>query len=138
MKYLKIMILITVVLLFVVVSATVSGSETKETTMNPNITKMEKTLNPSRSYEKCVEMLPTQIMEYSFKTSEPVDFNIHYHAEKEIFYPVNKKEVAILEGVLNPEELQYYSEEQEDFCLMWKNPHNKRISLTFETEIKNK
>jgi hypothetical protein len=77
-------------------------------------------------------------MEYSFKTSEPVKFNIHYHAEKGVFFPVNKKEVSVTEGVLNPKELQYYSEEQWDFCLMWKNPHNKKVSLTFEYEIKNK
>ena len=77
-------------------------------------------------------------MEYSFKTSEPVKFNIHYHAEKGYFYPVKKNEVSTLKGILNPEELQYYSEEQEHFCLMWENPHNKSVSLTFECNIKNK
>jgi hypothetical protein len=138
LKYFQIMMLISFVLLIIVVSATVSSSETKETTIDPNIIKIEKTVNPSRSYEKCVEVPPTQIMEYSFKTSEPVKFNIHYHAEKGVFFPVNKKEVSVTEGVLNPKELQYYSEKQWDFCLMWKNPHNKKVSLTFEYEIKNK
>jgi hypothetical protein len=138
LKYFQIMLLVSSVFLFIGVSVSVSSSETKETMIDPNVIKMEITIDPSRSYEECVEVLPAQIMEYSFKTSEPVNFNIHYHAEKGYFYPVKKNEVSTLKGILNPEELQYYSEEQEHFCLMWKNPHNKSVNLTFECIIKNK
>jgi hypothetical protein len=138
LKYFQIMFLISSVLLFIGVSATVIGSEMKETTIAPNIIKMEITIDPSRSYEECVEIFPAQIMEYSFKTSEPVNFIIHYHAEKGNFYPVKKNDVSALKGILNPEELKYYSEEQEYFCLMWENPYNKNVSLTFECKIKNK
>lgn len=138
LKYFQIIILISFAVLFIGVNATVWSSETKETTINPNIITMETTIDPSRSYEECVEILPAQIMEFSFKTSEPVNFNIHYHAEKGYFYPVKKNDVSTLKGILNPEELQYYSEEQEYFCLMWENPYNKNVSLTFECKIKNK
>jgi hypothetical protein len=138
LKYFQIMLLISSVLLLIMMGAKVSSSETKETTINPNIIKMETTIEPSLSYEECVEVLPAQIMEYSFKTSEPVNFNIHYHAEKGYFYPVKKNDVSTLEGILNPEELEYYSEEQEHFCLMWKNPFNKNVGLTFEYKTKNK
>lgn len=137
-KYFQIMMLISFVLLIIVVSATVSSSETKETTIDPNIITMEITIDSSRSYEECVEVLPAQIMEYSFKTSEPINFNIHYHAEKGYFYPVKKNGVSTLKGFLYPEELKYYSEEQEYFCLMWENPHNKSVNLAFEYKIKNK
>jgi hypothetical protein len=45
LKYFQIMMLISFVLLIIVVSATVSSSETKETTIDPNIIKIEKTVN---------------------------------------------------------------------------------------------
>ena len=95
-------------------------------------------IEPSRMYEECIELLPTHSMEYSFKTSKPVKFNIHYHREDHIHYPVFKDNITEWNGVLKVSEQHYYTEEQEYFCLMWENPHNESVSLTFECKIRDR
>ncbi len=100
--------------------------------------KIEITIDPSGSYEECVELLPTQILDYSFEASKPVDFNIHYHGEEDIFYPVLKDKISVWRGVFYPEEEQNYSKEQEYFCMMWDNPHHRRVTITFEYKVRDK
>jgi len=90
------------------------------------------------SYEECIELLPSHVMEYSFKASQPVSFNIHYHGEGWVYEPVSEKEISEWKGILDVKKQSYYTEEQEHFCLMWENPYNKSVSLTFECKIKNK
>lgn len=89
-------------------------------------------------YEECIELLPTHSLEYSFKASKPVKFNIHYHRGEDILYPVSKDNITEWNGVLKVSEQDYYTEEQEYFCLMWENPHNESVSLTFEYKIRDR
>jgi len=93
-------------------------------------------ISPFRSDEECVELFPGNIMEYSFKASKPVKFNIHYHAEDELHYPVSMENVAEWSGVLDVGNIGYYTKEQEYFCLMWENPHSESVSLTYQCRIK--
>ncbi len=93
-------------------------------------------IKPSRIYEECVELLPSHSMEYSFKSSKPLTFNIHYHTEDEIVYPVLKKSVSEWRGTLNVEDQHYYDSDQEFFCLMWENTHSVSVSVEFEYTIR--
>ncbi len=95
-------------------------------------------IRPNRSYEECVELLPSHVMEYSFKASKPVDFNIHYHGEEKVFYPVSKVDVNQWRGTIDVSSQSYYKKELEDFCLMWQNPHSDRVIVTFDYEIRDK
>jgi hypothetical protein len=36
-------------------------------------------IEPGDSYEECVELVPNQLMHYSFTSSKNVNFNVHYH-----------------------------------------------------------
>ena len=94
-------------------------------------------IKPSRSYEDCVELLPGQIMNYSFNASNFVNFNIHYHTEKELYYPVKKKGVMMGKGSLDIQELDYYSTEQEFFCVMWDNLNPEPVQVSFSCEVKS-
>ncbi len=89
------------------------------------------TIKPSGSYEDCIEVLPGQIMKYSFDSSNFVNFNIHYHTEEGLFYPVNKKGVMTFKGSFATQELDYYTEDQEYFCVMLDNLNSEPVNVTF-------
>ncbi len=89
------------------------------------------TIKPSGSYEDCIEVLPGQIMKYSFDSSNFVNFNIHYHTEEGLFYPVNKKGVMTFKGSFATQELDYYTEDQESFCVMLDNLNSEPVNVTF-------
>jgi hypothetical protein len=95
-------------------------------------------IKPRRMYEECLEVLPTQIIDYSFKTSKPVSFNIHYHGEDRIYYPVKKDNTAEWSGALDISTKSYYSENQEYFCLMWENPYDESVRLNFKCHLRSK
>ncbi len=94
------------------------------------------TIKPSMSYEDCIEVLPGQIMHFSFDSSSFVNFNVHYHTENGLYYPVNKKDVMTWKGSLNPQELDYYTEDQESFCVMWDNLNSEPVKVSFFVESK--
>ncbi len=100
--------------------------------------KMAVNVDPHRAYEECVTLLANQVLDYSFEATKPVDFNIHYHAEGGIFYPVSQKNVSSWKGTFSPLEEKGYTEEQEYFCMMWENPHAEYVRLTFQYKIVNK
>ncbi|HDO26325.1 MAG TPA: hypothetical protein ENG95_06760 [Nitrospirae bacterium] len=91
---------------------------------------------PSGSYEECLELLPVHIMEYSFTASKPLTFNIHYHTEEDIIYPVLKEEVSEWSGILSVADQDYYDSDQEFFCLMWGNPHTESVKIIFEYKVR--
>jgi len=95
-------------------------------------------IKPGRSYEECIELLPSHVMEYSFKASQPVSFNIHYHAGDRVHEPVSEKEISEWSGALDVKKLSYYSEEQESFCLMWENPDIEKVRVTFDCKLLKK
>lgn len=84
----------------------------------------EVTVNPSKFHEDCIELLPGDVMTYSFKTSGPVDFNIHFHREETCAYPVSEKNVSNGEGKFYPERKQFY-------CLMWTNTQKETVRLSY-------
>ncbi len=94
-------------------------------------------IKPLKSYEDCIEVLPGQIMKYSFTSSNFVNFNIHYHTEKELHYPVKKKGVMMGKGSLDIRELDYYTTEQEFFCVMWDNLNSEPVQVSFSFEAKS-
>jgi hypothetical protein len=90
----------------------------------------ESTIQPTGNYEDCADAKPGQVIKYSFNSSAPVDFNIHYHAEK-IYYPVDKKGISSDSGTYEPEK-------EDIFCLMWTNPQSQAASLKYNFSIENR
>ena len=137
MKYFLIIIFLPFLLL---VTASCTSMETGkkpiEETDAPVICSETITIAPFRSDEECVELLPGNILEYSFRASKPLKFNIHYHAEDELHYPVSMENVDEWKGVLDVGNISYYTKEQEYFCLMWENPHSESVSITYQCRIK--
>ncbi len=87
-------------------------------------------IDPSGVYEDCADVRVGQVIKYSFSTSMPVNFNLHYHAEK-IYYPVEKNGIASDSGTYEPEKEDIY-------CLMWTNPQSQAVSLKYNFEVETK
>jgi hypothetical protein len=85
-------------------------------------------LDPSGHHELCKKIRPDQKLAFSFESSGPLDFNVHYHRGKEVLYPVSEEKITTSKG--------YYSPEKEDiFCLMWTNPQSEAVDLSFKYKI---
>ena len=64
--------------------------------------------------ERCVTLAAGQSIRYRFSASLPIDFNIHYHRGKDVFYPVRQSGVRDAEGT-------FRAQEADDYCLMWEH-----------------
>jgi hypothetical protein len=70
------------------------------------------TLEPRKMHEECARMEPGQKRAYYWKSDAPVDFNIHYHQEKEVFYPVKRDAMRGDGGT-------FIAKTGEEYCWMW-------------------
>jgi hypothetical protein len=97
----------------------------------PAADKTSETIKPSGISEDCMELLPGQILGYSFDASKPLNFNIHYHEDHDVIYGITKDGISEDKGTYRCEKKQYY-------CLMWTNPGSDPVSLDYSYQIKNK
>jgi hypothetical protein len=134
----KLIIFLFVACFIISSSATAQKESDMRGTENLPVLKKESSIKSHRMYEDCFELSPGQIMKYSFEASKPLDFNIHYHGEDRIYYPVDKKKISQLSGTIDVDMQRYYSKEQIYFCLMWTNSHGMQVDVTFETSINEK
>jgi hypothetical protein len=93
-------------------------------------------MNPSGSYESCIELQPGMVFDYDFDASDSVHFNIHYHGEDKVHKPVDKSWVTFGKGMVDPATHAFYNEEQEFYCLMWDNPGDDRVEVSFTCTLK--
>ena len=89
------------------------------------------TIKPSGIHEDCMELLPGQSLDYSFEASKPLNFNVHYHEDRNVVYGIIKDVVSSDKGTFRSEKKQYY-------CLMWSNPGSEPVGLTYSHSIKKK
>jgi hypothetical protein len=96
------------------------------------------TIKPSGSYEECIELHEGQVFDYEFDASGTVNFNIHYHAVTGLYYPVDKKGVGFGKGTLDPGAHPFYTSEQEYYCLMWENPGDGPVRVSYKCVVRGK
>ena len=76
----------------------------------------------------CFHASRTGVLSMRLKLSERVDFNIHYHADQKIFYPVEKPGIASDSG-------KYEPLTEDIYCLMWTNTNKFPVSVNYRYEI---
>lgn len=64
--------------------------------------------------ERCLKLTAGEAVRYRFDASAPVDFNIHYHRGKDVFYPVKQTGVRRADGT-------FRADAADDYCLMWEH-----------------
>lgn len=70
------------------------------------------TLAPQKVHEVCTQMTAGDKRNYHWKSDGPVDFNIHYHKDKDVFYPVKRDGMRGDGGT-------FTAKAAEDYCWMW-------------------
>jgi hypothetical protein len=73
---------------------------------------IEVTVSPKAIHEECVRLEAGQSRRWNWKSSMPVDFNIHYHRGEEVFYPVKRDAMRGDGGT-------FTAKTGEDYCWMW-------------------
>ena len=77
---------------------------------------------PGKFAEVCGRLTQGQSIGWSFTADKPMNFNIHYHAGKQIVFPANQDEATRVEGSLKVRLDQ-------DYCWMWANKSNLPASV---------
>jgi hypothetical protein len=72
------------------------------------------TLNGKAFDERCLRLDAGEALRYRFRSTSPVDFNIHFHRGDDVFYPI--RQTGITEG-----KGTFRAEAADDYCLMWKH-----------------
>ena len=70
------------------------------------------TLGAGKVHEECMRLAKGEKRRYEWKSSTPLDFNIHYHDGNEVFYPVKRDGVGKGKGTFKAKVAQ-------DYCWMW-------------------
>jgi len=78
-------------------------------------------LEPQKEFEVCTRMEKGETRRYHWKSDAAVDFNIHYHRGKEVFYPVKR-------GAMRGDGGGFTAKEGDEYCWMW-TARNARAKL---------
>jgi hypothetical protein len=63
-------------------------------------------------HEECFKLRDGDRVEFRFESTEPVDFNIHYHEGQAVLMPISREKTREYAGV-------YVARLMQDYCLMW-------------------
>ena len=69
-------------------------------------------LEAGKVHEHCVKLAKGTTRNYHWKSSAPVDFNIHYHEGEKVSYPVKRDAMRGDGG-------SFTADVTQDFCWMW-------------------
>lgn len=69
-------------------------------------------MSPYVVHEECLRVAPGEKIEYTFTSTFPLNFNIHYHEGSTVIMPIVKDKVTEGAGIYAPRIPQ-------DYCLMW-------------------
>lgn len=96
------------------------------------------TIKAGGSYEECIEMKPGQVFDYDYDSSDFVNFNIHYHGEDVVYYPATGNGRMMGKGMIDPGTHDFYTKDQEFYCLMWDNLNSKPVTVSFSCLLRDK
>ena len=78
-------------------------------------------LDAAGMHEECAHLAAGEKRNYSWKSDGPVDFNVHYHQGREVFYPVKRTAMRGDGGTFTAKIAQ-------DYCWMW-TARDKAVKL---------
>ncbi|MFT3957030.1 MAG: hypothetical protein QM722_22420 [Piscinibacter sp.] len=81
------------------------------------------TVAPGKFAEICGPLAPGQTVQWSFTAEQALNFNIHYHVDKDVHYPAKQDGVERAKGDL-------VVTSRQDYCWMWVNKAASPSRLT--------
>jgi hypothetical protein len=79
---------------------------------SPQVQPFSVAIEPRQLHEECAKLQAGDKRKYYWKADGPVDFNVHYHVDKEVFYPVKRDGMRGDGGTFTAKIAQ-------DYCWMW-------------------
>jgi hypothetical protein len=79
-------------------------------------------------YEACDKWKAGDTIKFSFTSSKPVLFNVHYHSKMAKVYAVEKTMVDTYEG-------SFVVQTNDIHCCMWENGNSKFVTLTYDMSV---
>lgn len=88
---------------------------------------LQTTLAPKAVDELCFDLAAGEAVRYRFDADAPLDFNLHWHRAREVFYPVKRDAIRRIDG-------RFRAESQQTYCLMWTNRGADPVPLRARVE----
>jgi hypothetical protein len=85
-------------------AATIAAGEGKVVRAHP--------LPSYQIHEECFKLAQGDRVEFRFESTEPVDFNLHYHEGHAVVMPISREKSSEHAGA-------YLATLAQDYCLMW-------------------
>ncbi|MEO6280177.1 hypothetical protein [Roseateles sp.] len=82
---------------------------------------------PGKFVEICSKLSKGQVLPWSFKSDQPMQFNIHYHEDKKVEFPAKLQSATSAEAHLDVPADQHY-------CWMWANKGSSEVRLSFSVQ----
>jgi hypothetical protein len=95
---------------------------------SPDVQPFSVTIEPKQLHEECVKLQAGELRKYYWKANGPVDFNIHYHVDKDVFFPVKRDGMRGDGGT-------FVAKLAQDYCWMW-TAREKPVKLEGRIESK--
>ncbi|MDP9131336.1 MAG: hypothetical protein M3N35_13220 [Candidatus Binatota bacterium] len=80
------------------------------------------TMAPGKFAELCSDLQRGQTVSWQFRANAAMDFNIHYHVDKHVEYPEQRKNVKDASGNL-------VIEVDQGYCWMWTNRSATQVAV---------
>ena len=87
------------------------------------------TISTGDFFEACDKFSVGDTIEYSFTSTKPVMFNVHYHDKRTKVYPVEEHLTDETSG-------SFVVESKAIYCCMWDNKNPKAVKMTYEMDVK--
>jgi hypothetical protein len=82
-------------------------------------------LAPQGFHEVCFKMATGDEIQYTFDSDQPLDFDIHFHADSAITYPVQRRRLNYRTG-------KFAAKLDQSYCLMWSNRNPRGTTLDYQ------
>jgi hypothetical protein len=86
------------------------------------------TISTGDFYEACDKFPLGATVEYSFVSTKPVLFNVHYHDKRIKVYPVEEELISEASG-------SFVVESKAIYCCMWENKNPKYVKITYNMNV---
>ncbi len=84
----------------------------------------EHQLEAKKIHEECFRLDRGDVVRFDFESSAVLDFNLHYHVAKQVFYPVR---VPSTKGY----SASFAATSPQNYCLMWTNRQGGRVTIRY-------
>ena len=86
---------------------------------------LEEVIEAGDVYELCLVLEVGQLLDYDFTATRALAFNMHYHADRQVLFPVPEHRTSTKNAV-------FVAESEQEYCLMWTNEGEGQVTLSLE------